>query len=380
MKSALAKPLNGDLLGWTDDVATEEFHWLDLMVRYKFDHYQGFGPGRRFYVSLLRWLTQFKPEDRQIAYRLLREHVVYIGQQEMMHLVSLAGPKIAAAMRHHVARLMGLPVYQVDERVDAQHRLQLLRVRTLYVGVSDGARIDAFRRFNEGDISNEQVVAMAEISDNKWKSLHDKLAGRLNKLAKNQGRPAFAECDVTFEWVCLIDDFTGSGFSSIRWDEKANSWDGKVGKFVNENAQRKRFRLAENACIQVHHYLATAQAKSSIQERCVRIAKNFNELRFVASFGYTLLESARLQNCVDHEILELLNRHYDDSIEDPHKGSNLHFGYQECGLALVLEHNTPNNSVPLLWATSKRAKDAQDLSRPRWVPLFPRRERHSDTA
>ena len=378
MKSALAQKLIGDLLGWTDDVATEEFHWLDLMVRYKFDHYEGFGPGRRFYVYLLRWLTQFDPADRPAAYRLLREHVVYIGRQEMMHLVSLAGPKLALAMRQQVARLMGIPVYQVDERIDAQHRLQLLRARTLYVGVSDGARIDAFRRFNEGDISNEQVVAMAEISDGKWRSLHSKLAQRLSKLADRQGRPPFDEGEVSFEWVCLIDDFTGSAFSSIRQEEDG-SWDGKVGKFVNENARRTEFKLAEGACVHVHHYLATAQARSTIRERCQNIAVAFAGLHFEASFGYTLLDNSKLQNCGDSEILNLLERHYDDSIDDGHKGSNLRFGYRDCGLALILEHNTPNNSVPLLWATSKRPRDGTDPTKWRWVPLFPRRERHSDT-
>jgi hypothetical protein len=63
MKSALAQKLIGDLLGWTDDVATEEFHWLDLMVRYKFDHYQGFGPGRRFPVALADAVQESRPSD-----------------------------------------------------------------------------------------------------------------------------------------------------------------------------------------------------------------------------------------------------------------------------------------------------------------------------
>jgi hypothetical protein len=295
----------------------------------------------------------------------------------MMHLVSLAGPKLAVAMRQHVARLMAIPVFQVDERVDAQHRLQLLRSRTLYVGASDGARIDAFRRFNEGDISNEQVVAMAEISDSKWGSLHGKLAKRLEKLAERQVRPPFAECDVKFEWVCLIDDFTGSAFSSIRQEENG-SWDGKVGKFVNENARRTKYRLAEGACIQVHHYLATAQAKTTIKERCEKIGKDFVDLRFVASFGYTLTENTKLQNCGDQEVLGLIQHHYNSGIEDSHKGSNLRLGYRDCGLALVLEHNTPNNSVPLLWATSRRESPDIGPLQPRMDPLFPRRERHSD--
>ena len=34
--------------------------------------------------------------------------------------------------------------------------------------MSDGARIDTFRRTNAGTISNEQVLLATEISDEKW--------------------------------------------------------------------------------------------------------------------------------------------------------------------------------------------------------------------
>lgn len=50
-----------------------------------------------------------------------------------------------------------------------------MKIRTLYVALSDGAHIDIFRRDNEGDVSNEQVVPLAEISPQKWKSLSEKL-------------------------------------------------------------------------------------------------------------------------------------------------------------------------------------------------------------
>ena len=99
MKSTQARKLIGDLLNWSDDVATQEFHWLDMMAKYKFDHYQGYGPGRRFYITLLRWLTQFAAEDRQTAYRLLRNHLIYVSQSEMHHLVGLSGPSILRVNR-----------------------------------------------------------------------------------------------------------------------------------------------------------------------------------------------------------------------------------------------------------------------------------------
>jgi hypothetical protein len=365
MKPVQARKLIGDLLGWSDAVATREFHWLDLMARYKFDHYQGYGPGRRFYVTLLRWLNQFAAADRQAAYRLLREHIVYVGQAEMHHLVGLSGSLIEREMRRHVARLLDLPVYKVDEDPAGRRRLLLLQERTLYVGVSDGARIDVFRRFNEGVISNEQVVPMAEISKAKWASLHRKLAER---LAARDLRDEPAQ----FEWVCLIDDFTGSATSSIRL-EADGSWDGKVGKFVKDHQDRDENKLALGACIHVHHYLASTRAEEKIGEMCAAIGAAYTGLVFRSTFGHVLSPSIVLDQSGDAELLDLLKRHYDPKIETKHTGEGIAMGYKHGGLPLVLEHNTPNNSVAVLWARSPH-----DAEGPRMSPLFPRRQRHSD--
>jgi len=371
MKPAQARKLIGDLLQWSDEAATQEFHWLDLMVRYKFDHYQGYGPGRRFYVTLLRWLTQFDPADRATAYRLLRDHLIFVGQSEMHHLVGLSGPLIQRDMRRHVARLLKLPAYMVDEDPAAQCRLALLQERTLYVGVSDGARIDVFRRYNEGSINNEQVVPMAEISEAKWDSLHKKLAGRL------KAKQEHADAEPKFEWVCLIDDFTGSARSSIWFDKDEAKWDGKVGKFVVANHER----LASKACIQVHHYLASSIAKTTIEGRIADIAKQYPALEFCASFAYVLPEAIRMQNAADPELLDLLKRHYDPEIAkaNSHLGEDVAMGYNQSGLPLVLEHNTPNNSVAVLWARSpERSGDCSEKATIEVSPLFPRRQRHMD--
>lgn len=372
MKPAQARKLIGEILDWSDEVATQEFHWLDLMATYKFDHYQGYGPGRRFYVTLLRWLTQFEQPDRGTAYRLLRNHLVFVGQPEMNHLVGLSGPMIQRKMRCHVAKLLGIPTYQVDEEPEAQRRLSLLQERTLYVGVSDGARIDVFRRYNEGTINNEQVVPMAEISDTKWKSLHKKLADRLS--SKGHGEAA-----AEFEWVCLIDDFTGSARSSLWYDEAASRWDGKIGKFVMSNVERNIHKLAPNACIHVHHYLASAAAKETIEERLKGIHSKYSELQFCSTFAYVLPESVRLQSSDDAELLSLLERHYDKDIENTHLGNDVWMGYKQCGLPLVLEHNTPNNSIAVLWARSPNAHPSSTgSSKITMSPLFPRRQRHLD--
>jgi len=48
-------------------------------------------------------------------------------------------------------------------------------------------------------------------------------------------------------------------------------------------------------------------------------------------------------------IATLCENHYSEEFEDEHTGS-IEFGYDACGLPLVLHHNTPNNSIYLLWS------------------------------
>jgi hypothetical protein len=72
------------------------------------------------------------------------------------------------------------------------------------------------------------------------------------------------------------------------------------------------------------------------------------------------------------DFIELSKKYIDKSIIDRHwekaKHEKYYLGYNECGLSIVLAHNTPNNSLPLLWWTSKDNK---------FAGLFPRITRHS---
>ena len=369
MKAMLAKRLVADLMKWDDDRSTQEFSWLELMVDYKFDHYQGYGAGHRFYIHLLQWISSFKtPEEREIAYALLRKRLVYISQREMHHLVSLSWSKILGRMRCAIARRLQIPVYQVTQLPEARRQLAVMQTRTLYVGVSDGARIDVFRRYNEGAISNEQVVPMAEISLGKQKSLCEKLQVRLDKLDASE--PA------TFEWVCLIDDFSGSGTSSIR--NSAAGWDGKVDKFIKDNAaQGQSAFIAKGAHVLVHHYLASAWAQEQVSTLLQQYEAHENRFTFMASFSHVLPADIKIDDALDPALAALLQTRYDPSIETSHTGTDIWLGYKQCGLPLMLDHNAPNNSVATLWARSVPTKQNY-VAANRMSPLFPRRQRHSD--
>ncbi|MBX3642054.1 MAG: hypothetical protein KF720_03175 [Rubrivivax sp.] len=370
MKEKLAKKLVADLMDWDVERATNEFSWLELMVNYKFNDYQQYGPGHRFYVHLLRWLSQYPAADRERVWKLLREQLIYVSQEDMHHLVSLTDPAIEREMRAAVARRLSIHVYQVDERCDAQRLLAEMRCRTLYVGVSDGARIDVFRRYNEGLVNNEQVVAMVEISKSKQKKLLKTLKERLD--AMKSSAPA------TFEWVCLIDDFTASGTTSIRLEDDG-SWSGKVDRFMQEVAPAagEAPLISADVHVQVHHYLASQTAKNNVTQRLAAYATAHPALRFIPSFSYVLPQDIVVSAKTHPELAALLAERYDPGIETKHTGTGIALGYKDGGLPLVLDHNTPNNSLATLWATSETTSPKHQPDK-LMSALFPRRQRHSD--
>lgn len=68
--------------------------------------------------------------------------------------------------------------------------------------------------------------------------------------------------------------------------------------------------------------------------------------------------------------MKLAIKYFDSNIINKHykkgKHDNPYLGFNECGLPLILNHNTPNNSLPILWLPD-------DM---RYKGLFPRVTRH----
>jgi len=364
MKHDLAFTLIGKLLQWSDARFAQEFRELQLMVDHKYDSYQGFQPATRFHVALLNWLSQFPTlPQRQAAYKFIKDRLIFVSQREMHHLVSMLMPIVERLERTRVAGELGIPLFQTALESAAIARLDLLHRRTLYVGLSDGARIDVFRRYNEGKVSNEQVVAFSEMSDEKWVDLQD-------ELRKSLARHGLSHEGPQFEVVCLVDDFSGSGSSLLRC--KDGEWKGKVFKFHKANADRLGKELAPQCLLHIHHHLASEQARQQIEADLKRFANEFPEFEYVPTFSYVLSGDIVIRDSdPDVDLVNLLTSWYDPKIEDEHTGPDIWYGYKKCGLPLVLEHNTPNNSVALLWAGS------EEDGTPQMKPLFARRKRHS---
>lgn len=66
-ENELAVDIIVNLMGWDDTETIQERKWLKLMVDYKFDHYQGYGSGVHFYISLTHWLGQIESKEAKRA-------------------------------------------------------------------------------------------------------------------------------------------------------------------------------------------------------------------------------------------------------------------------------------------------------------------------
>ena len=380
MNQDLGLRILGQIMDWTDGRAREEFAWLKLMARLKYDGYRDFQAGMRFIESLATWLQQFNPHERESAYAFVRSSLVYIGPSEMQRLVEQFYPRfVQDRLVRMVATEHGIPPHRVLIDPNGRATSQRLRRQTLFMGLSDGARIDTIRHANSGVLGNEQFIQGTQVDAEKWKDLLDNL------------RKDLEDPNARFRVVYLVDDFAGTGTSFLRFDDRAAKWKGKLFRFKDSvNGANGTFdgdKLFEDGWVLcVHHYVASAAAAGGIQERLEKSADTGDFPKdwaraTDATFGMVLPNDLPINMDGERhdDFIELTQIYYDPAIRTKHTDvggvTHLGLGYGGCALPLVLEHNTPNNSVALLWAeTDGGIRDG--ATAPAMRPLFRRRQRH----
>jgi hypothetical protein len=379
MREELAEQLLGITLGWDTHTAKEEIGKVRYLSAFKYDGYQNFEPGNRFLESLVLWLRQFKTvEERRIAYHFISSRLVYVSEVQMDHLVGLLYPqRIFQILLSQVVDKEKLASSQI-KRIRATDTFAILKRKSIFLGMSDGARMDAFRRKNA--LSNDQVSVSYELSDNKWQRMHDDL----DKWVKKNN----FETQAAFENIFLIDDFSGSGNSILRPDK--DSYAGKLKKFIDDAlGTREKPKTLGKLCICegprlfVVTYLSTEQAFRDLRDRTACLLRKLHEpdissceilepLQLLEDW----LKVPQLNNVTDHSLDKILDDYYDDRIEDEHTktgGKDVKHGYSGCSLPLVLCHNCPNNSIFLLWAQTDKSETKSGLQ-----PLFRRIARHAE--
>lgn len=366
MKEELAQGLLALVMNWNEDRVVEELPRLDRMARFKYDEYQQFGPGQKFIEALCLWLKQFGTNaERETAYSFVRDRIVFISAAEMRHLVESSFPDvIRPSLITDTANDIGTAPHCVTEVIRHPVYARSLR-QTLFLGLSDGSRMDIFRR--AAALDNEQVWHAYEIGK-------PKSAGMLKDL-----RAALVDKDAQFARIVLIDDFSASGISYIR--KEGDEWKGKLVKALKQfQPGQDASCLIEYAAIKMHIvlYVATKAAieyiAAQLTDYCAEQSIRVPSITAV----YELSPNMALNPARDGDFLALVDSdsYYRTRPLDEHekKGGTdtVKRGFAACALPLVLAHNCPNNSIYLLWADPLENGSARGL--------FPRIVRHREVA
>lgn len=347
MRDALAERLLANVMGWTPQDVARERPVLQALASFKYDEYQQFSPGMRFVESLALWLEQFQTlDERKAAYEFVRSRLVFLSHAEMAHFAAIAYPDVIRPLFiAQAAKDASLAPFRINQVLTSKAFKQL-EAASLFFGMSDGARIDLFRRSNR-ELSHEQIFTGYELSNKKVTDIR-------KWLDENRSHKDVAPA------LVLLDDFTASG----------TSYQGKVSKFIDgvqSNEAWKAVVSFPKTRLVVVFYVATEQALS-------KIAGGAHTLSHRHGIDIQVLCVQRITSDVSLNasdsgaVIDLIKKYYDPRAKDKHPewGGDVPFGYKDGGLPLVIHHNTPNNSIFILWAEDSDAVK----------PLFPRVSRH----
>ena len=371
MKYELAESILKNTMGhWDLSTMSNETARIQIISEIKYDDYQQFTHGMRFIESLALWMRQFdNNDDKDLAYRFVMDQLIYVSEEEMRQLVSYTYPTIINNYLLQKTR----EFCETNMILDVKERRQIydyFRRSSLFLGLSDGAHMDYFRRQN-AKLSNEQIFVHYDFSDAKAEDMKNELQQDTQIVNTVKKYPSLTETGF-FSSYFLIDDFTGSGRSFIRKDQ--NGWHGKICKFF------RRLKDIGFNCedIDVHMilYVATDKALNYIREQMDEY-KNEQNIKEITID--TMQKVCPIEWDSNSELSKLLKENYEKYCQkgyptyvDKHfqkgEGKYPYYGFADCSLPLILYHNTPNNSLPILWYTWRETVDA----------LFPRVTRHKE--
>ena len=355
MRDALAERLLANVMEWAPEDVARERPILQALAALKYDEYQQFSPGMRFVESLALWLEQFTSMDeRRAAYTFVLNRLVFLSHAEMAHFAAIAYPDVirplfieqaakdASLYPFHLSQVLGTPTFKQ------------LQEASLFFGLSDGARIDLFRRSNK-ELSHEQIFTSYELSDEKVVEIRN----WLNKRDHVGLAPA----------LVLLDDFSASGTSCL--SANGDQAKGKVAKFVDRIQSSDGWKSVvsfPNTRLVIVLYVATEHALCNVHAGAEAL-KRAHGIETTVLPVQRIAPDISLKSSDNGPMIDVIKKYYDSTVEDEHtkKGnSDLKFGFAAGGLPLVLHHNTPNNSIFLLWVEGSNTVR----------PLFPRVSRH----
>ena len=387
MNSNLASLLLSSVMSWDYVGLNSERPELEFMGSMKYDAYDRFMPGTRFMSSLVQWLNQFDEEDRATVLNFVKKKLVFISSPQMNYLVDLLyDSKIRPILLRKATENAQTPSYMLCNK-KVQKQFEIEKRSSLVVGLSDGAHTDILRR--SAGFSNEQVLTNYYPDGKKLKDM-------LKDLREDKKLEGVE--NVYFRNIFLIDDFTASGKSFVRYDEKAKKFKGKLSKIIDElyatnieatEEEKKEGKKEElhmsylldanqpEIHIDILFCMATQKAEDNIRKSLDDFLekRSYGKIRYHIHVVQKLDESLSRDITGDPDLMRVLEKpkylHQNLKDDTAYKVGSVnrpYLGFDECALPVVLSHNTPNNSLPILWQDTDDEKQFKGL--------FPRISRH----
>ena len=267
------------------------------------------------------------------------------------------------------SKITEIPRYKVNKI--AQHDVfSDVERSSLFIGMSDGARIDFFRRHHQS-ISNEQVLLSYHVDQLKCNEMVTKLESDCREGDR-------------FRIVFLMDDFCASGSTLIRVKEETGVISGTLKQLENKTFPQKEIKdgkeilveptllnclLSTDCKVYLCPLLATQKAVDHIESHVHKLDSLLKDIKVKP---VSVLDDNLHFSDNTSPIGALCKKYYQKRMGDKHT-KDVTFGYKQCGLPVVLHHNTPNNSLYILWNRLATEPNAGNLS---FEPLFKRIERH----
>jgi len=340
-------------LGIRDQV--ENLRRLAFMAEYKYDHYDMYQPGARFFDHFEKWIKQFDAGDRKVAVEMLCERLIFVSRKEMQELAHfLYYNVIVPEIFNLIISREKLPPYALRVALDRYFKPYLRR--TLFMGLSDSARIDYFRRHHI-ELSQDQVIPY-------YRSQH---VDYIEELRTETGDP-----ETKFRLVILVDDFTASGYTLLHRDKESGKLKGSLMRVLEIHKN-----IIESAdLVLVAYYIASRQSVDNFNSLVDEVPEYAGKTKFVTAMCLEPENTVRPregEKPLDAEIRRLCDKYYDVSFEDANrlKGGSIRLGFGESGLTFSQHANTPNNSVYILWLDQNGTGGKKPFS-----PLFRRIDRH----
>ena len=370
MREDSAVSLLNKIMGWKTAEDTKNEHPdLQALAKSGYDDYKQFRPSMRFIESLALWLDRFPQEKREAAYRFVKNRLLFITGTQMEQIVSIAYTDyviptlIEQTANEYSDKFLSWEVKKIYD----SDEFKILHNQCLFTGLSDGSHIDHFRRSNKM-IDHEQVSRTHEINQPRAKKIKKKLEQRLESFSEKEPKPYFRN-------IFLIDDFSASGTSYLREDnDESSNVAGKIGGFYDSITNPKdpisQLVNYEDLRLFLILYVATEHAANTIQN----IAnEKFSSIPFTVIPIHVLPESIKFDEENEPEFFELVKEEKFgwENLMDQHIAQGgidkPYLGFGQGALPLILHHNTPNNSLPILYRDDDRTK---------FRGLFPRVSRH----